>query len=162
MPKPRAYVETTIPNFYYDFRDSPGITLRREVTRRWWTNAAQRYELLTSTFVHDELAAGTSGYVALRLSLLTGIQQIDLVPEIREIVLTYLSHKLMPAKPQHDAVHLALASYYECDLIVTWNCRHLANPNKAEHIQRINARLGLHVPRLVTPLDLLEEGLDER
>jgi predicted nucleic acid-binding protein len=156
MPKTRAYVETTVPNFYYDFRESPEVTSRREATRRWWVDAADRYELLTSTFVHDELAAGTSSYVPLRLSLLTPIQPVDFVPQVAEIVRTYLMHKLMPAKPSYDALHLALASYYECDFIVTWNCRHLANPNKVRHIQQINARLGLHVPRLVTPLDLLE------
>ena len=25
MPKPRVYVETTIPSFYYDFRESPAV-----------------------------------------------------------------------------------------------------------------------------------------
>jgi hypothetical protein len=66
----------------------------------------------------------------------------------------------MPSKPTSgDATHLALASYHGCDFLLTWNCRHIANPNKAAHILRINTRLGLHVPRLVTPLDLL--GRDE-
>lgn len=38
MSKPRTCVETTIPNFYYDFRDSPAITLRlkeRPMTDEW-------------------------------------------------------------------------------------------------------------------------------
>ena len=161
MPKPRVYVETTIPSFYYDFRDSPAVTTRREATRLWWADAEFRYDLLTSRFVHDELAAATSRDVVRRLALLAQIPSVPFVPEIAEIVRYYRLHKLMPAKPPHDALHLALASYYECDLILTWNCRHLANPNKAGHIQRINARLGLHVPKLVTPLGLLEGEFDE-
>jgi predicted nucleic acid-binding protein len=160
MPKPRAYVETTIPNFYYDFRDSPEVTLRREATRKWWAEAPGQYELVTGTFVRHELAAGTGAAVGLRLRLLDTVPLLPTPSRIDEIAEYYLEHKLMPAKPVADAFHLALASYHGCDLIVTWNCRHLANPNKARHIQRINARLGLAVPRLVTPLHLLKGASD--
>ncbi len=34
-------------------------------------------------------------------------------------------------------------------------CAHLANANKFGHIRRVNALLGLFVPELVTPLQLL-------
>ena len=44
---------------------------------------------------------------------------------------------------------------FSFDHLLTWNCRHLANANKFPHIRRINALLGLHVPELVTPLQLL-------
>jgi len=44
-----------------------------------------------------------------------------------------------------------------CDMLVTWNCRHLANANKTGHIRRVNALLGLRTPLLVTPLELLEK-----
>jgi hypothetical protein len=157
MPKKRAYVETTIPNFYYDFRESPAVASRREATRRWWPTAAERYDLVTSMAVVDELSAGTSNMTGLRLSLLAHLPKLPLLSAVGDIVQVYLENKLMPAKPSGDALHLALASFFECDLIVTWNCRHLANPNKAEHIRRVNARLELGVPTLVTPLELLKE-----
>ena len=37
-------------------------------------------------------------------------------------------------------------------------CRRLANANKFGHIRRINAILGLSVPALVTPLELLGDS----
>jgi hypothetical protein len=60
-------------------------------------------------------------------------------------------------------LHLALASYHKCDFLLTWNCRHLANANKFGHIRRVNTMLGLFVPLLVTPLELLggKESEDE-
>lgn len=158
MPKPRAYVETTIPSFYYDFRTSPEVVSRRDATRRWWADAAERYELVTSRVVMKELAAGMSNRAPLRLALLTGVPTVAIVPPVIRIANTYVEHKLMPANPSEDAWHLALASFHACDLIVTWNCRHLANPNKADHIRHINTLLGLRVPRLATPLELLEEA----
>ena len=63
----------------------------------------------------------------------------------------------MLADPRGDALHLALASFYKCDFLLTWNCTHLANANKFGHIRRINVMLGLNVPLLVTPLELLGE-----
>jgi hypothetical protein len=63
----------------------------------------------------------------------------------------------MPRDPAGDAAHLALASFYKCDYLLTWNCAHLANANKIGHIRRVNALLGLPVPQLVTPLELIGE-----
>jgi predicted nucleic acid-binding protein len=158
MPNPRVYVETTIPNFYYDLRSSAAVTMRREATRRWWVDAAYLYDLVTSTVVLGELRRGKSSHVPLRLALMSTIPTLAVAEAVDEIVHTYVSNKLMPANPREDALHLALASFYSCDFIVTWNCRHLANPNKRTHIHQINTRLGLRVPRLVTPADLLREG----
>jgi hypothetical protein len=42
-------------------------------------------------------------------------------------------------------------------MLLTWNCRHLANANKTGHIRRVNALPGLRMPMLVTPLELLEK-----
>ena len=79
------------------------------------------------------------------------------VPEIRGIVKVYLENKLMPADDFGDAAHLAIASFYSIDFLLTWNCIHLANANKSEHIRKINMRLGLLSPDLITPEQLYME-----
>jgi predicted nucleic acid-binding protein len=161
MSKPRIYVETTIPSFYHDHRDSPAVVSRRIATRRWWDGAAARYELVTSEVVRGELAAGTADAVGSRLALIAPLTLLTTGEEVASVTEVYIRHKLMPANTPEDAIHLALASLHDCDFIVTWNCRHLANPNKAVHIQRINRMLGLTVPRLVTPLELLKGEASE-
>jgi predicted nucleic acid-binding protein len=158
MPKPLAYIETTIPNFYYDLRTSPAVTSRRAWTREWWASARDQYELVTSPPVLTELSAGTSHLVTLRLQLLDDVEVLPSVSAVADIVETYIRHKLMPANPSGDALHLALASFYECDFIVSWDGRHLANPNKITHIRKINRLLDLPVPEIVTPLDLLRRS----
>jgi hypothetical protein len=62
----------------------------------------------------------------------------------------------MPANDLGDAFHLALATWYRIQYLVTWNCKHLANANKFGHIQALNARRRLLSPLLVTPEQLLE------
>ena len=83
--------------------------------------------------------------------------EYPLDPPVAEIAAAYIAHHVMPADPAGDALHLAIASFHRCDFLVTWNCKHLANANKYGHIQRINTLLGLFVPALVTPLQILEE-----
>jgi len=61
----------------------------------------------------------------------------------------------MPADPRGDALHLAVASFHKADFLLTWNCNHIANPNKFDHIRRVNTMLGLFTPELVTPFALL-------
>jgi predicted nucleic acid-binding protein len=158
MTKPIAYIETTIPNFYYDTRPEPEMIARRAWTREWWASAEDSYELHTSEIVVDELSAGTSRIVPLRLALLKNIPVLSVTPQVIARADTYISHKLMPRNPSADAYHLALASSAECDLIVTWNCKHLANPNKFTHIRRINQRMGLRMPEIVTPQELLRRN----
>jgi predicted nucleic acid-binding protein len=128
---------------------------RRVWTREWWSTAAIKYELVTGAPVVSELLAGISSRVSSRVELVGNLPFLIPDGSDAEIVRVYLRHKLMPANPPEDALHLALASHHRCDFIVTWNCKHLANPNKAKHVERINTGLGLHVPAIVTPRDLL-------
>src|SRR5947207_107772 len=71
------------------------------------------------------------------------------------IVETCIAHYVMPRNSLGDALHLALTSYYGCHFLLTWNCLHLANANKFEHIRHVNALLWLYVPIITTPVELL-------
>lgn len=161
MTRPRVYVETTIPSFYHEARTSPDVVARRDWTRQWWDGETDRYELVTSPAVLDELAGGLPERSAMRLALVRDLPLLPIESAITEVVESYIRYKLMPADPGGDAMHLALASYHKCDFLVTWNCQHLANASKFGHIRRVNTMLGLFVPALVTPLELLGEA-DER
>jgi predicted nucleic acid-binding protein len=160
MPKPRVYVETTIPNVYYETRTSPEMVARQVWTRAWWAHAVNKYELVTSSKVLAELDRGTGDQVARRKSMLKDLRLLSVDPPVPAIVSFYIRHRLMPANPPDDAYHLAAASYHGCDFMVTWDLRHLANPRKALHIRRINTILTLHVPELVTPKHLMLKGND--
>jgi len=128
---------------------------RRDWTRLWWSTAAERYELITSVPVLEELAAGLPERSTERLALVRDLPVLPVDSAILEIAQAYIRQRVMPADPGGDAWHLALASYHKCDFLVTWNCQHLANANKFGHIRRVNTMLGLFVPVLVTPLELL-------
>jgi hypothetical protein len=69
-----------------------------------------------------------------------------------------LSRTVARHLPAGDALHLALATLHECDMLVSWNCRHIANASKFDHVRKINGRLGYETPKLITPLELIKEA----
>ena len=151
MTTPVVYIETTIPELL-DVRPTPDIVVRRDWTRRWWSAAGAHYSLVTSEAALEELEGGVPEHAEARLALVADLPLLPIEPAVAEIVEAYVRHKLMPADPGGDALHLALASYHKCDFLLTWNCLHLANANKFGHIRRINTMLGLFV---LSPHELL-------
>jgi hypothetical protein len=161
MPNPKVYIETTIPSFYHEVRTEPDMVARRMWTRQWWDEQRAAFALVSSDAVVDELERGAHPAQSEALTLMEPVELLPIEVEVAEIVEAYIRHKVMPGDPLGDALHLALASYHKCDFLLTWNCRHLANANKFGHIRRINTVLGLFVPMLVTPLELLGGTDDE-
>jgi predicted nucleic acid-binding protein len=132
------------------------MVARRDWTRRWWEQSIGDCELVTSAPVLDELERGDFPKNDECLRLIAPLPLLAVEPAVLEIVQTYIARRVMPRNPVGDALHLALASHHRCDFLATWNCKHLANANKFAHIRRVNTLLGLFVPSLVTPLELLE------
>jgi predicted nucleic acid-binding protein len=130
----------------------------RDWTHQWWNEHREDYLLVTSTAVFDELMRGTKPHKQDALELALSLPAMEPTNEIEEIMQVYFKHHLMPRDPFGDALHLALASFHKSDYLLTWNCQNLANANKATHIRRINTLLGLHVPLLTTPLELMGEA----
>ncbi len=151
------YIETSIPSFYFETRPGAQMQARREWTRDWWGTARLTESLVTSAAVLDELDRTPEPKRTDCLTLVQRLPLLEITSEVKALVQTYIEHKIMPADTGGDALHLALATLHECDILVSWNCRHIANASKSDHIRRINGRLGYDTPKLITPLELLEE-----
>jgi hypothetical protein len=160
--RPRVYIETTIPSFYHEIRTAPEMVARKHWTRDWWQHCRRRYSLVTSIPVIEELRAGKHPKKQECLDLIIDLPVLPIPDQIADIVDAYIQHHLMPREPKGDALHLALASYHYCQFLLTWNCAHLANANKQEHIRHVNGLLGLHVPIMTTPLELIDVQEDQK
>lgn len=132
-----------------------------EITRKWWDEEAGHFNIWISEETLDEI---NEGNYPKKNEILKFISEIPvLIPDhqIIDIAQIYLDNYLMPRVLKGDALHLAYASYYKIDFLLTWNCNHLANANKRKHIRIINIRLNLPTPEIVTPLELFSETIDD-
>jgi hypothetical protein len=156
--KSTVYLDATIPSFY--FEDRPGTILQawREITIAFWDFAQDRYELFVSDETLRELEE--FGYPLAKreqcLNLVTGLPCLALSPEVIDLAGYYVSEEVMPSNDLGDAFHLAFATWYRLQYLLTWNCKHLANANKFEHISLLNSRRRLVSPMIITPEQLLE------
>jgi predicted nucleic acid-binding protein len=155
--KPRVYIETTIPSYYFETRGDTESVAKKILTQEWWDNHGRYYELVTSPSVIDELEKRDYPAKPDAIRLMETLPILEATEAITDIVDEYIQHRLMPKDPLGDALHLALASYYHCHFLLTWNCQRLANANKFEHIRHVNTMLGLFVPILTTPNELMYE-----
>lgn len=128
---------------------------RKRLTRQWWSQYAGHSNLVSSAITILELRRGAGEALSDRLDLLKFIEMLPITSEIARISQIYIQRLVMPQDPSGDALHLAIASFHGVDTVLTWNCKHLANPNKIDFIRQINRELGLHTPQLITPLDYL-------
>jgi predicted nucleic acid-binding protein len=153
--KTRVYIETTIPSFYYTLRTDTESQAMRNWTRRWWSEFAPQFTLVTSPAVIAELRRGTGETTEKRIALLKDADLLEVTSHVEDVANIYIEKLVMPKDPGGDALHLAIASVHRVDVLLTWNCRHLANPSKMEHIRLVNYELGLPMPMLTTPLNYL-------
>ena len=157
--KTRVYIETTIPSFYYSLRMDTESVAMMNWTRRWWSEFAPQFTLVTSPAVIAELRRGTGDTTPQRISLLKDADLLEVTSQVEDVANVYIERLVMPDDPGGDALHLAVASVHRANVLLTWNCRHLANPSKIEHIRLVNYELGLPMPLLTTPLNYV--GGDE-
>jgi len=105
-----VYLETSIFSFYYDERPQPDIVARRDWTREFWENCRTQYQFVTSTAVLRELQRGKKPHKQAAYDLALTLPAVVPDQATADAVRTYLEHKLMPADPAGDVLHLALAS----------------------------------------------------
>ncbi len=153
--KEKVYLDSTIPSYYFDEREPLGTFT--EITRKWWSEMSGYYDLYISDAVLQEPSNGNYPRKTEIIQLVSTIPLLPSVSDLEIIVEFYISNYVMPRSLVGDALHLAHASYFDIQYLLTWNCNHLANATKRKHIRVINARLGLSTPEIVTPLELFKE-----
>lgn len=153
-----AYIETSIPSFYFTARTDPLSISRQQWTRQWWSMIGGGFDLFSSAAVTVELNRGSLEHLKnQRIELLGNLELLEINTDVLEIARIYIERLLMPDDADGDALHLAIASYHNMDVLLTWNCKHLANPNKFGHIAKMNGELRLSIPLITTPLNYLSE-----
>ena len=75
----------------------------------------------------------------------------------RRLAKDRLSEKVLPPAVISDALHAATASLHQVDFLLTWNCRHLANPHLQKQLRAFITERGLTLPEICTPIEFVGE-----
>jgi len=89
--------------------------------------------------------------------MLNDVPLLLITEQALHVAESLVGHGIVPAKAAEDALHIAIATVNGVDYLLTWNGRHIQNQEIqrgiAEHIEQI----GLFLPFICTPEELLGE-----
>jgi hypothetical protein len=129
LHRPRLYLETTIPSYLTARPSRALITARpQRITARWWNSWRTQFDIHVSDIVHKEANAGDPHAALRRMKVLEGYPMLESDHDSRSLSLRILKKAKLPGQASVDAEHVALAALHGMDILLTWNCAHLANP----------------------------------
>ena len=154
--KAKVYIETTIPS-YLVARPSRDLLIaaHQQLTRDWWESRGPAFDLYVSEPVLEEAAAGDPAMAKQRLDLLADIRILVLTDGILRLAESLVAEGPIPRKAAGDALHIAIATAYACEYLLTWNCRHIANAEIQRAARLVVRRRGFELPAICTPEELM-------
>ena len=149
IPSIRAYVDTCV--FGGAFDEEFAVP-----TSQFFTEVRLgRLNLVISPVVTDEIQLAPYPVRELYQSLLDCITIVDPDENAFALQRAYLSAGIISPKWEEDALHVAIATVTGCDLIISWNFKHLVNFRRIKACGRINTENGYQPIDIYTPKEAL-------
>lgn len=154
--KLKIYLDTSVVNFLFA-DDAPE---KKEVTIDFFDNYLTEYDVFISEVVIQEINKTTNEEK--KEKLVEAIKKYKLLiynelnDDIRYMADKYLDKNIVPRNKREDALHLAFSSFFEFDILLSWNFKHLANINVQKKMQVINIELGYNkLLLLLNPMEVI-------
>ena len=155
--RPTAYIETSVVS-YLTSRPSRDVVIAayQAITREWWRDATDRFDLVASALVVAEARAGDPDAAHIRLEALESITLLDATPDAEVFARALVEFGAVPRRAADDAAHIAIAATNGVNFLVTWNFRHIANAAMRARIEQVCRQAGYEPPVICTPNELME------
>ncbi|GHV20814.1 hypothetical protein AGMMS49959_08900 [Planctomycetales bacterium] len=156
MEKPKIYLDTSVVS-YLDQQDAPE---RMAETRRLWEKIKTgAYEIVISNVVSNELANCEKAKQIVLAGYLRQIPYILIHVDDEMVALAeqIVDFKILKQKSFDDCQHIAAAIVADCDAIVSWNFKHLVNPQTMKGVKVVTALRDRRDLLIYTPSSLIDE-----
>lgn len=161
MSKPTVYVDTNIfSTLYYRGGDAKALK-ERLTTREWWEQERPFFKLVASQTVEDELAKGDYRGRERALAEVRKLPYLADIAAVHDVITKLLAAHVVPATVPGDAFHLAFATVYRVDYLLSWNRAHLVSEETQAKLARFRAAFGLRTPLVVSPDSIPKAALGE-
>jgi predicted nucleic acid-binding protein len=132
LKKPTVYLDTNVISAYcYRGGDHTALA-RRAVTRDWWENEREHFDVRASAVTEDELAAGRYARQSECLGLVRRLRYLTINVESRRFAEHLVEAGVVPREKPRDALQMAVCAAHSVDYLLSWNYAHLVNPAAQE------------------------------
>lgn len=159
IKKLRVYLDTSVINFLFA-EDAPDF---RRVTEDFFNVYAKQCELYGSDVLIRELDRDPDSIRKQRHMNVLRDHNVLLLPrnrddEVVRLADLYLQQRIVPVNKRDDALHVAYATVFEVDVLLSWNFKHLANIRREARFASTNQSQGYwRTPRIVSPLEVEDD-----
>ena len=150
MHRLRVYIDTCVLGAVFDDEF-------REATTTFFEQACDgKFDIVVSTLVEDEIADAPQSVRDFHGGV---IEYAETVTPSRQAILlqqSYLDAGVVTMKWMDDALHVAMATVAECDMIVSWNFKHIVHYDKKRKYNAVNVLRGYNGIDILTPAEVIE------
>ena len=146
----KFYIDTSVWGGYWDEKF-------KKDTRTFFDYMKKNdVEIIYSSITTDELERAPKRVENL-LKELEGIKKtyIAVSDEEKELAYFYLKEGALSKKCENDALHIAAASIYQVDVLISWNFRHMVNFVRIKQYNDINLKNGYSTIDIRSPKEML-------
>lgn len=122
---------------------------------------AGQFDLVTSAVVDDELEGAPAAVQADYQALLPHAAVVDVTDEALDLQEAYLAAGILTPTWEDDALHIALATVHGCELIVSWNFKHIVHFQKIPQYNAVNALHGYDEIAIHSPPEVISDDDEE-
>ena len=160
MKKQKIYLDTSVISYLHQ-EDAP--EKMRDTLKLWEILKKGRYEICISNIVMNEIYE--CGKEKLRI-LLEYLNQIDYTmvmvdEDTIELAGKFIDFGILRQKSFDDCQHIAAAILAGCDVITSWNFKHIVNVKTARGVKIITTMEGYKDMLIYPPSALIEEDEDD-
>ena len=158
LKKLSLYLETSVWNFVYA-DDAPE---KRDTTKQLFEEIKEgQYDIFISEHVLVEIGRTPDIKKKALLENLIQAYSPTLLPpgqEVEELTAAYLQANVASIKASTDLAHIAYAVAYQCDVVVSWNLKHIVRLKTKVAVNGINKQLGYREIEIIVPEEVLGYG----
>jgi predicted nucleic acid-binding protein len=156
MKRLKIYLDTSVISHL----DAPDVPDREADTKRLWEEIRKDvYDVVISDLASVEIDDCSEPKRTFMLSVLADIscEHVQRNKESERLSALYVEMGGLPPKSKNDATHIAIATSENCDVILSWNFRHIVNIRAMTAVDAVNIREGYKLIRILSPSMMLQE-----
>ena len=81
--------------------------------------------------------------------------RVELTEEVVNLADTYLAENVVGKTSRSDCFHIAMATIYEVDILVSWNFKHIVNVKRIRGYNAVNMKLGYKTIDIRSPKEII-------
>jgi predicted nucleic acid-binding protein len=149
------YLDTSVLNFFFEEHDLEKANSTKDL---FGEITKGRYHAFILDLVLREIGKAPDLRRKELLSLIKTYQlpQEEVTEECLALADKYMKRKIFPPKCRDDGLHIAVATVYQADVVISWNLKHMVKLRTRREVKAINVLEGYREIEICTPLEVIE------